>query len=319
MARKTSVFGGFQTEVIESARISVERDMPSLFIGETGTGKTMLIRELAKEHGTELIRINLTGQTTVDEILGKYLADPEKGTYWIDGLLTRAMREGLWVVLDEINMMLPEITARLHSLLDDDKMIVLTEKDGEIVRPHKNFRLFATINPSGEYGGTKELNRAFMSRFPIVSEVFASHKEAEILKERTDADLTTVRTVVKFIKEVRKAKKEDKITFYPSTRDAISACELVKAGIPLGRAVYMSIIQKAPKEEQKVLAEFATIIDQGMKIAEAVVETDIFDEYEKLKAKSQELEASLLSEKTEKEKIQAEYDKIMKAIKGVTI
>jgi midasin (ATPase involved in ribosome maturation) len=159
MAKKIDGLEHFKNSVVKAVSIGAEKDMPVLIVGQTGTGKTMLVRELAKQAKRELIRINLTGQTGVDEILGKWLASPERGTFWIDGLLTRAMREGHWVVLDEINMMLPEITARLHSLMDDDKMIVLTEKDGEIVRPHESFRLFATINPSGEYGGFTEGRR----------------------------------------------------------------------------------------------------------------------------------------------------------------
>ena len=44
------------------------------------------------------------------------------------------------------------------------------EYDGRIVRPHPNFRLFASMNPSEEarYGGTKMLNEALLDRFPMV-------------------------------------------------------------------------------------------------------------------------------------------------------
>ena len=35
----------------------------------------------------------------------------------------------------------------------------------QVVRPHPRFRLFATQNPPGAYGGRKPLSRAFRNRF----------------------------------------------------------------------------------------------------------------------------------------------------------
>jgi midasin (ATPase involved in ribosome maturation) len=115
-----------------------------------------------------LRRVNLNGATTVDEFLGKMLIN-EQGTYWVDGVLVSAMQAGDWILLDEINACLPEIAFCLHSLLDDDRMVVLMEYDGRIVRPHPDFRLFASMNPSeeGRYSGTKTL-KSLLDQFPIV-------------------------------------------------------------------------------------------------------------------------------------------------------
>lgn len=156
---------------------AVTNNLPVLMIGDTGCGKTTIVRELAQRKGIELYRLNLTGQTGVDEFLGKWLASPEKGTYWLDGLLIKAMKEGKWLVLDEINMALPEILSALHSLLDDDRKVVMKEFDGSTIYPHPDFRLFATMNPEDEYAGTKELNKAFLSRFPVVMNIPYSPNE----------------------------------------------------------------------------------------------------------------------------------------------
>ena len=145
---------------LEKIMWAVGRQLPVLLIGETGVGKTLAIRHLAHETRNGLRRVNLNGMTTVDEFVGKLMIN-EAGTYWSDGVLVQAMQAGDWLLIDEINACLPEIAFCLHSLLDDDRMIVLTEYDGRVIRPHPNFRLFATMNPSEErkYGGHQTSER----------------------------------------------------------------------------------------------------------------------------------------------------------------
>ncbi len=240
----------------------VKLNKPVLMIGETGVGKTSFVRELAIEEGAELIRINLTGQTGVDEFVGKYLAN-EKGTYWIDGMVIAAMRKGSWVVLDEINMALPDILSKIHSLLDDDRSIILNEKDGEKVVPHEDFRFFATMNDSDEYAGTKELNKAFLSRFPIVLDIGFSTKEVEILVQRTGIERKTAEDLVMLAKEMRKHKEEGKITYICSTRDLISCAELIMSDLPINSAVEAAILNKAPKDEQEALKKITSMVTDG--------------------------------------------------------
>ena len=182
----------FGDNVKLSLGTAIDKNYPILLVGETGVGKTSFVRDIALERGKRLIRLNLTGQTGVDEILGKYLVrstvdsrgnkTPEM--YWVDGLLVTAMKEGHWIVFDEINMCAAEILSVLHSLLDDDRSIVLKEKDGSLLKPHPAFRFFATMNPEEEYAGTKELNKAFLSRFPIVLDVKYSENEVDIINDR---------------------------------------------------------------------------------------------------------------------------------------
>ncbi len=252
-------YQGATKELLEKA---VQLNLPVLLIGETGVGKTAFVRDLAKEKKKELIRLNLTGQTGVDEFVGKILAD-KAGTYWQDGLLLQAMRRGQWLVLDEINMALPEILSKLHSLLDDDRMVVVSENDGEIVRPHEDFRLFATMNPSDEYAGTKELNRAFLSRFPVVLSIDYTDKEQEILIERHDISSDMAGNLVALAKETRKHKKSGKLSTLISTRDLLYCAQLVKAGVELGQAIKHSMLNKFPDEEAGALNEMVGIITGG--------------------------------------------------------
>lgn len=136
-----------------------------LLIGEAGVGKNALVSYLAKKHNQTCHRINCDGATTPDLFLGKNeIKDGE--TRWSDGILPYAMRNGDWLVVDEVNFAPPEMLALLHSLLDDAHQIFIPDNN-EYVKPAENFRLFATMNPfgTGRYGGTVALNEAFADRF----------------------------------------------------------------------------------------------------------------------------------------------------------
>jgi MoxR-like ATPase len=217
---------------LEKLVYAASNNQPVLLIGETGVGKTQAVRYLAWKTNNGLRRVNLNGATTVDEFLGKLLIN-EQGTYWIDGVLVDAMQSGDWILLDEINACLPEIAFCLHSLLDDDRMVVLTEHDGRIVRPHPDFRLFASMNPSeeGRYGGTKMLNEALMDRFPVVvrMEYLPEGEEIEaVIAQSGNPDRELITNMVRVANDVRRAIRGEKLFGSFSTRRVIDWARMSK-------------------------------------------------------------------------------------------
>lgn len=207
--------------ILEQVGFAISRQMPVLLEGETGTGKTSLVRFLANKTNNAFRRVNHNGGTTVDDIVGKILINKE-GTYWVDGVLVEAMKKGYWYLADEINAASPEINFIYHCLLDDDGYIVLPEKNGEIVRPHPNFRFFAAMNPSSDYAGTKEMNKALMSRFLVIKVDFPAPKlEAKILCDRAGIKPEVADKMVQFATEIRANHAKQKMGFALSTRDLI--------------------------------------------------------------------------------------------------
>lgn len=137
-----------------------------LLTGGTGAGKTAGIKCLASYTGNPLVRVNLHDNTDELELFGGYKPNPKgPGFTWVDGLVTSAVRNGYWLMLDELNLAEPAVLERLNALLDGDDFVVLTEKsDGEVVKAHQDLRVFATMNPSS-YEGRKDLSAAMMDRF----------------------------------------------------------------------------------------------------------------------------------------------------------
>lgn len=240
--------------------LGARENLPVLIIGETGTGKTTAVRTLAEKTKMPYRRVNLNGGTTADELVGRILLNKE-GTFWADGILTEAMRKGFWIVLDEINAAGADVLFALHSLLDDDRMLVLAENDGEIVRPHDDFRLFATMNPSGDYAGTREVSKALMSRFPLV--LTASYpkekEEVDIIVERTSLDRDTAQALVKIANDCRAAYKDGKMDFPFSTRDLLHVGKIAGAiggkKADTRKALRASVISKCSREDAMALAD----------------------------------------------------------------
>jgi len=242
------------------ANLNLEPPVPVLFEGPTGSGKTATVRWLAAQTNNSYRRIQLNGSTNIDNFVGKWLIN-EKGTYWVDGILTDAMKKGHWLLLDELNAALPEILFVLHSILDDDRCLILDDKGKEVVAPHPNFRLFAAMNPSQDYAGTKELNRALLDRFTLIQAGYLpADKEGKIVSKHSGISKTlgvtgtrgqsVIKRMVELANIIRKKNKEAELISICSTRQLIQWAKLCKY-LDIKHAAELTIINKCDVEEQE--------------------------------------------------------------------
>jgi midasin len=214
---------------------------------------------LASETNNCFRRVNHNGGTTTEDIIGKLLVNKE-GTYWFDGVLIEAMKKGWWYLADEINAASPEVNFIYHSLLDDDGYVVLNENKGEVIRPHKNFRFFGAMNPSADYVGVKELNKALMSRFVVIKTDFPSPaSEKQILKNRTWIKSEPAEKIIKFASEVRDSHARDKTNFVLSTRDLIMWASLYEVYGKYIPSAEMSVLNKVNPEDFESIKDLLSL------------------------------------------------------------
>ena len=152
-----------EANLLNLVRATSTRRYPILLQGPTSSGKTSMVEYLARLSGNKFVRINNHEHTDLQEYLGTYVSD-HNGLHFEEGVLVRALREGHWLVLDELNLAPTDILEALNRLLDDNRELFVPETQ-EIIQPHKDFMLFATQNPPGLYGGRKVLSRALRNRF----------------------------------------------------------------------------------------------------------------------------------------------------------
>lgn len=165
------------------ARIISIGKLPVLLQGPTSAGKTSLIEYVAKRSGNYCLRINNHEHTDLQEYIGTYTADATGKLSFKEGVLVQAMRNGYWIILDELNLAPSDILEALNRVLDDNRELFIPETQ-ELIKAHPNFMLFATQNPPGLYGGRKTLSRAFKNRFIELHFSEIPKPELEIILEQ---------------------------------------------------------------------------------------------------------------------------------------
>ena len=143
--------------------------------GSPGVGKTSLIVAIAKAAGYGVTRINLSEQTDIADLLGSDMPAPSSKEsddcmnqfVWCDGPLMRALHQGQWVILDELNLASQSVLEGLNSLLDHRAEVYIPELDKTFQCP-SSFRIFACQNPLTEGGARKGLPKSFLNRFTRV-------------------------------------------------------------------------------------------------------------------------------------------------------
>ncbi|KAF8073543.1 midasin nuclear AAA ATPase [Lyophyllum atratum] len=266
-----------ETKLIDLARIILTRRFPILIEGPTSSGKTSSVEYLAKRTGHQFIRINNHEHTDIQEYIGSYVSDPQTGKLvFRDGLLVRALRNGDWIVLDELNLAPTDVLEALNRLLDDNRELVIPETQ-EVVKPHPHFMLFATQNPPGLYAGRKVLSRAFRNRFLEVHFEDVPQIELEtILCQRCQIAPSYGKRIVSVFHELQKRRQSSRVfeskqgfatlrdLFRWAGRDAVGYQELAENG-------YMLLAERARREDDKVVVKEVIESIMNVKIDEGVM------------------------------------------------
>jgi len=185
----------FALELQQKIAVSLLQGDPMLIEGGTSIGKTTTVRKMCAELGWEVHYANLNGATDVEDLMGRYIPNPQKTHpddpeyIFADGKVTSGLRqeEGKKkvIILDEFNSSAPNILIRLHEVLDAlerDGEVVLSEDASEVVNVgRENTKVIALMNPPGRgYFGREPLDPAQLRRWVY-------QKEATELPENTFA------------------------------------------------------------------------------------------------------------------------------------
>jgi midasin len=238
------------------ARAVASGPWPILLEGPTSSGKTTMVEYIAARCGHHVVRINNHEHTDIQEYTGGFAADSKGSLSFQDGLLVRALRLGHWVILDELNLAPSEVLEALNRLLDDNRELYLAEVN-ETVKPHPNFRLFATQNPSGAYGGRKPLSRAFRNRFvEIHFGDIPSDEMTTILEKRCACPPSHSRILVSIMNSLRQRRSKSGVFLgkdgFITPRDLLRWAERgASSKVDLAREGYMLLAERLRTEEEK--------------------------------------------------------------------
>ena len=133
---------------------------------------------LASLTGNTLVRINLSEQTEISDLIGSDLPSEGKSSMrfeWHDGPLLAAMKSGYWILLDELNLATQSVLEGLNACLDHRAEIFIPELNKTFSIDSDTTKIFATQNPPREGGERKNLPKSFLNRFVKVMLVFINY------------------------------------------------------------------------------------------------------------------------------------------------
>jgi nitric oxide reductase NorQ protein len=133
---------GNEEAVFEAA---FRQRLPVLLKGPTGVGKTRFVEHMAAKLSCELITVACHEDLTAADLVGRYILQGD-ATVWVDGPLTRAVKTGAILYLDEVVEARSDTIVVLHPLTDHRRELHI-ERLNETHRAHDGFMVVMSYNP----------------------------------------------------------------------------------------------------------------------------------------------------------------------------
>ncbi len=220
--------------------------LPMLLKGPTGCGKTRFVSHMAARLGRRLYTVACHDDLSAADLIGRYLLKGGE-TVWVDGPLTRAVREGAICYLDEVVEARKDVTVVLHPLTDDRRILPI-DRTGEELEAAPGFMLVASYNP-GYQNILKTLKPSTRQRFISLEFDFpAPEVEVEVVAAESGLAPERVKPLVRLAGKLRALKGQD-LEEGVSTRLIVYAATLIHQGMPVERAVRAAMIEPLSDDE----------------------------------------------------------------------
>lgn len=205
-----------------------QHQLPVLIKGPTGCGKTRFVQYMAQQLQRPLYTVACHDDLTAADLVGRYLIG-HQGTYWQDGPLTRAVREGAICYLDEVIEARKDTTVVLHPLADDRRVLPL-EATGEWLEAAPGFMLVVSYNP-GYRNVMKGLKPSTRQRFVALSFDYPkAEQETLIVQQEANVNAELAGTIVRLGRALRHLGGHD-LEEAPSTRLLIHTARFMRSGV----------------------------------------------------------------------------------------
>jgi len=236
---------------------AAQHKLPVLLKGPTGCGKTRLVEHIADSLKRPLYTVACHDDLTATDLVGRHLINHE-GTWWQDGPLTKAVREGGICYLDEVVEARRDTTVVIHPLSDDRRLLPI-DRTGELIHAHPDFLLVISYNPGYQsvYKGLKPSTR---QRFVSIRLNYPpAQQEIAIIQHETGVTLTLATTLVTLANELRHL-KDVHLEEGLSTRMIVYAGRLLNAGLTMREAL-VSCFCESLTDQQEDLTALYTWLD----------------------------------------------------------
>jgi nitric oxide reductase NorQ protein len=199
-----------------------------LLKGPTGCGKTRFVEAMAHDLDRPLVTVACHDDLTTADLVGRFLLRGGE-TEWVDGPLTRAVREGAICYLDEIVEARQDTTVVLHPLADHRRQLPI-ERLGLTLDAAPGFCLVVSYNP-GYQSILKDLKDSTRQRMVAIEFGFPpSEVEEQVVAHEAGIDRDRAAELVRFGQAIRRLETAG-LREVASTRVLIAAGRLIAEGL----------------------------------------------------------------------------------------
>ena len=225
--------------------------LPVLLKGPTGCGKTRFVAYMAARLNLPLYTVACHDDLTASDLVGRHLIG-EGGTYWTDGPLTRAVRDGGICYLDEVVEARKDTTVVLHPL-SDDRRILPIDRTGEQLEAPDKFMLVVSYNP-GYQNFLKGMKPSTRQRFVALRFGYPlPEPEAAIVVRESGIALERAERLVRLATALRALKDHD-LEEGASTRLLVYAATLMVAGYDPLQACRAALVEPLTDDDETAAA-----------------------------------------------------------------
>jgi nitric oxide reductase NorQ protein len=209
-----------------------------LLKGPTGCGKTRFVETMAHDLERSLITVACHDDLTTADLVGRFLLQGGE-TIWMDGPLTRAVREGAICYLDEIVEARQDTTVVLHPLTDHRRQMPI-DRLGVTIEAAPGFCLVVSYNP-GYQSVLKDLKDSTRQRMVAIEMDFPPPEvEEKIVAHESGVEPSVAAELVRLANAIRRLETAA-LREVASTRVLVAAGQLVVEGLNLRDATRAAV------------------------------------------------------------------------------
>jgi nitric oxide reductase NorQ protein len=245
---------GHEREIFEHAH---KNRLPLMLKGPTGCGKSRFVEHMAARLGRPLVTVGCHDDTSAVDMLGRWLVRGGE-TVWQDGPVTRAVRQGAVLYIDEVAEARPDVIVALHPLTDHRRQLYLDRHD-ETLTAGPDFMLIVSFNP-GYQRGLKDLKPSTRQRFVALAFDYpAPQIEARILEGETGCTPALARSLVALAGKVREVEGLG-LAERPSTRLLVDTAALIGTGLNPRLAARVGLVEPLT-DDRDLAAALGDVVD----------------------------------------------------------
>ena len=226
---------GTEEQVFEAAH---RQGLAVVLKGPTGCGKTRFVEAMAHHLGRPLVTVACHDDLTTADLVGRFLLEGGETT-WVDGPLTRAVREGAICYLDEVVEARQDTTVVIHPLADHRRQLPI-DRLGVVLEAAPGFCLVMSYNP-GYQSVLKDLKDSTRQRTVAIELTFPPPDvEEKVVAHEAGVDPEAAAQLVQLGQAIRRLDAVG-LREVASTRVLIAAGRLMAEGLDARTAARAAI------------------------------------------------------------------------------